>query len=310
MSFVRALSPARLAIGLVLFAAPALAADLPTRKQAAQPVAAPSNPFLDFAFGGKLMSDYIARGVTQSNHRPAVTGYGEIRVNPNDSWQLYAGAQLWSVKLPTSPALEADLYAGVRPTFGPLAFDFGAIWYAYPNNTRRYWIDGAGMTTLSSVPGAIPSTAKNPSFGEIYGKTTYTLNETFVFGANVYHAPNWNDTGARATYASATLKVNLPKDVYVSGEFGRQWLGTSKAALGPTKYKSYNAWNAGVGYVYKVVTFDLRYSGTDLKKSSCWLNSSDPAGNAVGAVASGRSGWCGHRVAATLSFDISGKDLK
>ena len=308
MSFVPALSSATLALAVI--AAPALAADLPTKKDALAPLAAPANPFLDFAFGGKLMSDYISRGVTQSNHRPAVTGYGEIRLNPNDMMQLYAGAQLWSVKLPTNPAVEADLYAGVRPTFGPLAFDFGGIWYAYPNNTRRYWIDAAGGTTLSPVAGALPTTPKNPGWGEVYGKATYTLNETFAFGANLYYSPSWTGTGANSTYASATAKVTLPKDLYVSGEFGRQWLGTSRASLGPTKYKSYNTWNAGIGYTYKVATFDVRYSGTDLKKSECWLNTSDPAGNPVGAVVTGRSGWCGHRVMATLSFDISGKDLK
>lgn len=302
----RALAVASVAV----LAAPALAADLPTKKDAAAPAPASTVQLLDFAFGGKLMSDYISRGVTQSNHRPSVTGYGEIRVNPNDMLQVYAGTQLWSVKLPTNPALEADFYAGVRPTFGPLALDFGAIWYAYPNNSRRYWVDGAGMTTLSAVPGSVATTPKNPSWGEIYGKATYTFNETFSLGANLYYSPDWTGTGAKATYASATAKVNLPKDFYVSGEFGHQWIGTSKASLGPTKYKSYNTWNAGVGYVYKVVTFDVRYSGTDLKKSECWINTSDPAGNAVGAVASGRSGWCGHRVAATLSFDISGKDLK
>jgi hypothetical protein len=297
------------ALAFACAAAPSAAADLQTRKEA-PPAPAPANPFLDAAFGFKLMSDYIARGVTQSNHRPAVTAYGEARLNPSEALQLYAGAQLWSVKLPTNPALEVDLYAGLRPTFGPLAFDLGAIWYAYPDNARRYWIDAAGVTALTPVPGALPTTPKNPGWGEVYAKATWTLNDTVALGANLYHSPNWTNTGARATYASATVKANLPKDFYVSGEFGRQWLGTSRAALGPTKYKSYNAWNVGAGYVYKVATLDLRYSGTDLKKSSCWLNTSDPAGNPVGVIANGRSGWCGHRVAATLSVDISGKDLK
>ena len=65
--------------------------------------------FLAPEFGGKLMTDYIARGVTQSDHKPAVTAYGELRYNATDAIQLYAGTQLWSVKLPTDPAVEADI---------------------------------------------------------------------------------------------------------------------------------------------------------------------------------------------------------
>jgi hypothetical protein len=54
----------------------------------------------------------------------------------------------------------------------------------------------------------------------------------------------------------------------------------------------------------------LRYSGTDLSKAECGFNTGDPKSIPVGAVANGRSGWCGHRFMATLSFDLSGKDLK
>lgn len=298
-----------LAVSLGALAAPAFAADLVSKKELPPPPA-PATPLIDWALGAKLMSDYISRGITQSDHKPAVTAYGELRLNPHENVQLYAGAQFWSVKLPTSPALETDLFVGVRPTFGPLAFDFGAIWYGYPGNTRQYFIDPTGVTFLTPVPGGVPTTAKNPSWGEVYGKATYTWNDTVAVGANLYHSPNWTNVGAKATYVSATLKVNLPNSFYVSGEFGRQFLGTSKAAFGPTKYVSYNTWNAGVGWTYKIATLDLRYSGTDLKKTECWINSSDPRGNPVGAAVTGTSRWCGHRFMATLSVDISAKDLK
>ncbi|MBL8587086.1 MAG: hypothetical protein JNK46_01015 [Methylobacteriaceae bacterium] len=302
-------SPVLAAAAILLLSASAQAADLGKKKEPAPPPA-PAAPLFDWAVGGKAMSDYISRGVTQSNHQPAVTAYGELRFNVHENFQLYAGGQLWSVKLPTNPAVEADIFAGVRPTFGPFAFDFGAIWYAYLNNTRQYFIDGTGVTFLTPVPGGVPTTAKNPGWGEIYGKASYTWNDMVTVGANVFYAPNWTNVGADATYVSGTLKVNLPNNFYVSGEFGRQFLGTSKAAYGPTKYVSYNTWNAGVGYTYKIATLDLRYSGTDLTRAQCWINTSDPRGNPVGVVANGRSSWCGHRFVATLSVDISGKDLK
>ena len=46
---------------------PALAADMPVKAIAPPP--APFEPW-DFAFGSAIMSDYIFRGVTQSDHKP------------------------------------------------------------------------------------------------------------------------------------------------------------------------------------------------------------------------------------------------
>ena len=45
----------------------------------------------DIAFGSAIMSDYIFRGVTQSNHKPSVAAYFEPRYNVNKDLQLYIG---------------------------------------------------------------------------------------------------------------------------------------------------------------------------------------------------------------------------
>ena len=54
----------------------ALAADLPA-KAAPAPVA--KTPDFDIAFGGGIASDYIFRGITQSNHGASATAYFEPR---------------------------------------------------------------------------------------------------------------------------------------------------------------------------------------------------------------------------------------
>ena len=41
------------------------------------------------------------------------------------------------------------------------------------------------------------------------------------------------------------------------------------------KEPSYNTWNVGVGFTYKVFTLDLRYSDTDLSKGNCNAFTSD-----------------------------------
>ena len=109
----------------VLCAGPALAADM---RPVLKAPAAPPSPW-DVAFGAALMSDYNFRGISQSNLGPSATAYVETRYNVNSNLQFYYGSQYWAVTLPTNPTCECDIYGGIRPTFGPFAFDFGAIYY-------------------------------------------------------------------------------------------------------------------------------------------------------------------------------------
>src|ERR1700751_3111592 len=113
----------------VTAAAPAFAADMPVKAPA--PVAAPPSPW-DLAFGSAVMNDYVWRGVTQSGHKPSVAAYFEPRYNVLPNLQLYAGISGESIKFANNAAAEIDFYGGVRPTFGPLALDFGYWYYYYP----------------------------------------------------------------------------------------------------------------------------------------------------------------------------------
>jgi uncharacterized protein (TIGR02001 family) len=260
----------------------------------------------DFAIGAALKSDYNFRGVSQSDRAPAVSGYGELRYNFTDTLQAYAGVAGSSVKLATKPSMELDVYAGVRPTFGALAFDFGAIGYIYP---REQQLVDVGLPAIP-LPGFGTLTPRNTDFFELYGKAAYTINDMFTVGANLYWSPNWLNTGASGTYASATAKVSLPYSLALSGEFGRYWIGTSDTYLGPTNYPDYNYWNAGLAYTYKFATLDLRYHDTNLNKNQCFALGSDPRGTVAFGNGSGGSRWCGAAFIATLSFDLTSKDIK
>ena len=75
----------------------------------------------DIAFGGAVMSDYVFRGITQSNHQPSVAAYFEPRYNVNKDLQLYIGTSAESISFANHAAAEVDIYGGVRPTFGAVA---------------------------------------------------------------------------------------------------------------------------------------------------------------------------------------------
>ena len=312
-------------------AVPAFAADMPVKAIKAAPAAEPS-PW-DIAFGAAIMNDYVWRGVTQSGHKPSVAAYFEPRYNINSNIQLYAGLSGESIKFANNAAAEIDMYGGVRPTFGPLAFDFGFWYYYYPGGNCYAvtpGVDPACYGLLQPTGNAAKAVA---SFYEVYAKVAYTWTD-WTFGANFYYSPNFLNTGADGEYLSGTIKYVAPEKMalgpfgwYVSGEFGRQWLGTSDAFYGVPgfpngiPYADYNTWNVGLGLTWKVFTLDLRYSDTNLSKANCNAFTSDPTASlsssyvnpingGVGATSAGGSSWCGAAFIAKLSADLTLGSLK
>ncbi|HYV29579.1 MAG TPA: TorF family putative porin [Candidatus Binatia bacterium] len=287
---------------LAMTAGSSLAADMAVKAVRAPPPP-PFEPW-DFAFGSALMNDYIFRGVTQSNHKPSVAAYFEPRYNLNKDLQLYIGVAGESISFPNRAAAEIDVYGGIRPTFGMFAFDFGVWGYLYPGgqcfNSAAFPGSGIPGSEIGCViNGNLPFNGnvakKDASFYEGYAKVNVTLNDQWQVGVNEYYSPNFLNLGAWGDYASITAKWTAPGTIfgtsgvgmYISGEFGRQWLGTSDSFYGVTQFAgfpnytagipepSYNTWNVGVGFTYKVFTLDLRYSDTNLSKASCNAFTSD-----------------------------------
>ncbi|WP_291574868.1 TorF family putative porin [Bradyrhizobium sp.] len=310
----------------------AFAADLPL-KAAKAPPPAPFDPW-DIAFGSAIMNDYIFRGVTQSNHQPSVAAYFEPRYNVSKDLQLYVGTSFESISFSNRAAAEVDVYGGIRPTFGAFAFDFGLWGYLYPGGhcADNTFFIGAPFPGGNVCPIDINTIflnngnvmKKDVSFFEVYGKVNYTVNDNWQFGVNEYYSPNFLHSGAWGNYASVTGKYTAPSTMfgtsgvgmYASGEFGRQWLGTSDSFYGVSgfplgiKYADYNTWNIGIGFTYKVFTLDLRYSDTDLSKGNCnAFTSAYTTSNLTSFTPINPSGvgsnWCGSAGIAKLSADLT-----
>lgn len=323
-------------VAVMLGSATAMAADLKMPAKAAAPP--PPSPW-DIAFGGYIASDYIWRGITQSNHKPSVSAYTELRYNSSSTLQWYAGISGESIDFPNRAAAEIDLYGGIRPTFGPLALDFGYWYYYYPGGQCfNATVPNVGADCLAN--GSLPINGnvakKDWSFWEIYAKGVWTVNDQWALGFNVFGTSNILNTGASGTYVSGTVKYTAPPAAnlggqvgwYVSGEVGEQFLGTSDAfygvpgtvLAGGVPYADYLTWNVGVGFSWKVFTLDLRYYDTDLSKGDCNVYTSDhTAGgpfvaasslSAVPGLTTASSNWCSARFVAKLAFDITLGALK
>jgi uncharacterized protein (TIGR02001 family) len=215
----------------------AFAADMPMKALKAPPPA-PFDPW-DIAFGGAIMSDYIFRGITQSNHQPSVAAYFEPRYNVNKDLQLYIGTSAESISFPNRAAAEVDVYGGIRPTFGMFAFDFGVWGYLYPGGecfgSQFTLLQGNCGSNTDFSQGAIGLpingnfAKKDASFFEGYAKMNININDQWQVGFNEYYSPNFLNLGAWGNYASITAKWTAPGTLfgtsgvgmYVSGEFGR-----------------------------------------------------------------------------------------
>jgi len=315
---------------VALSASAALGADLKLKAPPAPPP--PPNPW-DIAFGGALMSDYMWRGITQSGHAPSVAAYTELRYNAASWLQFYGGISGESIQFPNRAAMELDLYGGVRPTFGPVAFDFGYWYYDYPGGQCFYTPFAGALQLNPECNPALPNgnvAKQNWNFWEVYAKVLWTINPQWAVGANYYYSPNLLNFGPQGNYVSGTLKYTAPDawkllgavGWYVSAEVGEQFIGNSDAFYGTPafpagfKYVDYTTWNVGIGFTWKVFTFDVRYWDTNLTPAQCnvWTSSQTASFNPSQISTYNPTGltsnWCGSTVVAKLAFDLTLDSLK
>ena len=281
---------------LAVSAAPAFAADMPVKASKVAVVAATVNPW-DVAFGTALTSDYVLRGVTQSNHKMAVQGYFEVDYTANDWLKFYAG--VWGSSLWTGLAnAEIDPNAGVRLTFGNFGLDLGFIYYYYPG----------GINAAQGLA--------NGSYGEVYAKPSYKFNDWLTV-AGVYETGfnNFNNKAmapgvawvgdARHSYYAVNAVITLPQFmpngivVSINPEIGRETY--SSGVFTNLGFVSDTYWDVGLDFVYKAATLDLRY----------WsMNKNNTNAAQCASANSPGTNLCSSRFVATLKFDTSFASLK
>ena len=186
-----------------------------------------TSPF-DFSFNAGAASDYVFRGVSQTDEN------GQIYAGVDTTLFGigYAGAWISNVDFGGSTDGEFDLYAGVKPKLGPVQMDVGVVYYGYLNQ-----VSGADEDyTEWKIAGSVP------------------VGPATIGGAFFYSSDFFGGTG-EATYFEVNGSVPVADKVTVSGA-----LGTQKVE-GPFDYTT---WNLGVGYaINDTIGLDLRYHDTD-----------------------------------------------
>ena len=291
-----------LATALAMVSGSALAADMRVKAVKAPPPVA-FDPW-DIAFGSAIMSDYVFRGITQSNHKPSVGAYFEPRYNVTKDLQLYVGLAGASISFPNRAAAEIDIYGGIRPTFGMFAFDFGVWGYLYPGGPvlRLAVHPGAGNSggDIDCSQGAIGLpingnvVKKHASFyrrlrqgqrdpqRHVHDRRQRILlaelpeprrlGQLRVDHRQVHRAGLDLRPQRHRHVHLRRVRPAVARNLRLVLRHHRSAAGRSRTA---SSTPSYNTWNIGVGFTYKVFTLDIRYSDTDLSKGDCNAFTSD-----------------------------------
>jgi len=173
-----------------------------------------------------VASDYVFRGVSQTNGDPEIFGGVDVAAG-----QAYAGVWLSNVDFGDSTKVEYDTYAGVKPEIAGFNLDLGVIYYGYTNT---------------------PNGAKY-GYGEVKAAATRAIGKTTV-GAAYYYSPDFFGADKTATYVELNGAYAVNDTVSVTGAFGHQALDVSK---------DYNTWNLGASIaVMPHLSLDVRYWDT------------------------------------------------
>lgn len=190
---------------------------------------------LDLSGNVGLASNYMWRGVTQTDDQAAISGGLDLGTDLG----IYVGTWMSNVDFGGDKGYELDLYGGYAHEWGNFGLDVGAIYYAYP--------------TLDSKDNQL-------DFSEGYVGASYAINDNVSVGGQV--AYTWwarAENGDKNLYYAGNVDFVIPvltgidSSVYV----GRYEFDDSSFA------KSYVHWGASIGKSTDYGDFALAYDQTD-----------------------------------------------
>ncbi len=183
-----------------------------------------------WSFNAAATSDYVFRGVSQTEQDPAMSAGADVSVG-----QVYAGAWASNVSFPGDDDTQAeiDLYGGVRPEVAGFNLDLGVVGYFYTGQPDAADYDYVELK-------AAASRAVGPA----------------TVGAAVYWSPDFFGASEDdATYIEANAAVSPAAKWTVSGAVGRQILSSDL---------DYTTWNVGAALALTDnLAVDVRYHDTD-----------------------------------------------
>jgi uncharacterized protein (TIGR02001 family) len=232
----------------------------------------------DFTTSGSvgLFSQYIFRGLTQTDRRPALQGNFDI----NHSSGLYLGA--WASNVSSGGSLEIDIYGGFKTDLGKSGFgvDLGALQYYYPGKENPANFGGNPKLNTTELYGAI-------NYHWVQAKISGVVSKD-AWGFGKYGDGSGND--ADGTYY-AELNANVPIGEYMGagnlkGLTGLLHIARQDFRGLANSPASYNDWKLGLQNTFdNGVVVGAYYTDTNIKNDNVlWVYNSNNLGRETGTV--------------------------
>ncbi|UCC57085.1 MAG: hypothetical protein JSU75_04945 [Gammaproteobacteria bacterium] len=184
-----------------------------------------------------LASDYVYRGVSQTDNGAAIQGgFDYTHALEPVSWYVGAwGSNIDSDFFPQDPVMELDIYTGLTGEVGEFGYDVGWLRYFYPsgsiNNTSEWHAGGSWKW----------------------------------FGATVYYSKDWFGTDDSAGRLEGTFDYDLPYEIGLSASVANNYGDGVEAFFDD----SYVDWTIGVSKSWMGVDWAATYTDTDISSSDC-----------------------------------------
>lgn len=254
---------------LLLASAVSAAFSLPFAAFSQSAVAADAAPPYTFTGNFGIFSQYIFRGLTQTNGNPAAQGGFDY----THSSGFYAGTWLSNISWLTdnppkngnppigyqSAPLEWDFYGGYRGSFGAsdFGYDVGLLQYYYPGtvwpgNTKADTLEGYGLV----------------SWKWLSAKYSYSL------GNNIFGVPNSRGTG----YLDISANYPLTDKLTLQAHYGDQKYKGTTAGVSNDSVATYQDYKLGLSYALpKNYTVGAYYTNTHMTalQKAFYTNTSD-----------------------------------
>ena len=189
----------------------------------------------EFSANTAIVSDYVFRGMSQSDESFAIQGGFDAE---HDSG-LYAG--LWASTVDFNDndeaSTEIDFYAGYGGEVNTVSYDVGGIYYAYP---------GA-------------DTPRDYDYFEVYGSLGYDFSAASA-AITVNYSPDYYNESGDSLYKHLGVDVPLSEGFTLSGGVGHQSIDDNTSFGVP----DYTDWNLALGYDWEQISVSLTYHDTNL----------------------------------------------
>jgi uncharacterized protein (TIGR02001 family) len=203
----------------------------------------------DISANVSMATDYIWRGVSQTNQKPTIQGGFDYSHDINDSLSWYLGT--WGSNVDPrffggvhSPTMELDTYTGLSGKAGDFTYTGGWLRYNYPG----------GKCSGGACDGSSVSTTE----WKIGGGWKW-------FGVNYYVSKDWFGTSDDSERVEGTFDYDLPYDISFTSSVGNNY-GTGTEDFFTDSYVD---WKLGLSKKWLGVDWGVAYTDTDISKKHC-----------------------------------------